>query len=185
MDITPRYEHSKIGNLLFNLTARWTKFLCDHKVLFYLLASTWGIILTVFGVIVTAVLAIAELFGADIKFVACDWVYGIRVGQHWGGFETGLMYVRDDSTKSRSIDNHEYGHLFQNTLFGPFTPLLITIPSAVRYWIRTLAPKSKIAKQPYNQFWAEDSASECGAYVYKKHLAEKKAREKKEVTKNG
>ena len=31
LDIKPAYEHSKFGTFMFNLCAKWTKFLVKHK----------------------------------------------------------------------------------------------------------------------------------------------------------
>ena len=36
-------------------------------------------------------------------------------------------------TTVEGIDWHEFGHTFQNCLFGPLFPLIVAIPSAIRY----------------------------------------------------
>lgn len=53
MEIKAQYKHTKYGNFMFGLCKRGTLFLSKHRFLYYLLACTWGLVLTVFGLIVT------------------------------------------------------------------------------------------------------------------------------------
>ena len=62
MEIKPCYEHSKIGNFMFNLCAKWTKFVLKHRWLYYLMACTWGIIMTAIGLIITLILGLIKIF---------------------------------------------------------------------------------------------------------------------------
>ena len=39
-DIIPHYKHSKIGNFMFFICAKATKFLIKHRLLYYFLACT-------------------------------------------------------------------------------------------------------------------------------------------------
>ena len=48
-DIKPVYKHSKIGNFMFFICAKATKLLVKARFLYYFLACTWGILLTVAG----------------------------------------------------------------------------------------------------------------------------------------
>ena len=76
------------------------------------------------------------------------------------------MYVRDLKS-SDAIDCHEFGHTFQNCLFGPFMPLLISIPSAIRWWVRYIRAKKGKPNKAYDAMWFEDSASQCGQYAHR------------------
>lgn len=40
MDIIPAYEHTRYGNVMFNICAAFTKFAVKHKFVYYLLACT-------------------------------------------------------------------------------------------------------------------------------------------------
>ena len=68
LKIKPQYEHTKVGLFLFNLCAWFTEFLIKHRWLYYVLACTWGILMTVIGILITGVLAIVKVFGANITF---------------------------------------------------------------------------------------------------------------------
>lgn len=172
-DIIAQYKHSKIGTFMFNLCAKWTKFLVKHLWLYYILALTWGVVMTALGWIITIILFIAKLFAW--KKITFDWyhlVYSISVGpKYWGGCEMGLMFLKDHSKPSIYLDGHELGHTFQNCLLGPLFPFIVAIPSATRWWQRELWPNKNW--KPYDSAWFEDSASQCGAYVVQ-YLEEKK-----------
>ena len=89
--------------------------------------------MTVIGILITGVLAIVKVFGANITFFPFYWIYGIKVGpDFWGGFEMGLMFCRDQKSSDSFINDHEWGHTFQNCLLGIFFPFVVAIPSAIR-----------------------------------------------------
>ena len=118
MEIKPYEKHTKFGNFLFTLSAKWTVFLSKHRWLYYILALTWGLPLTLVGFIITFALWIFKLFRwKKVRFESYLWIYSIKVGSFWGGFETGLMFVRD-WLSGEYVSYHEFGHSFQNCLFG-------------------------------------------------------------------
>ena len=169
LEIKPKYKHTKFGTFMFNLCAKWTKFLVKHRWLYYLLACTWGIIMTLGGLIISGILGIAKLFNKKITFKKYYWIYSISVGpDYWGGFETGLMFVRDQKSVG-SLNAHEFGHTFQNCLLGPFMLFGVTLLSAIRYWYRELKYERKGLLPPtdYDAVWFEDAATQCGTYAYK------------------
>jgi len=166
-DIQPKFQHSKIGNFMFFLCTKITKVLVKNRWLYYLLAGTWGVILTFVGLLITAILAIAKLFTKSITFKKFYWIYYIKVNpEYWGGFEMGLMFVRDQCSY-RSINDHEFGHTFQNCLFGPLMLFLVSLPSAIRYWIIYFKYDRKGLTCPYeyDSIWFEDAATQCGEYA--------------------
>lgn len=166
------YNHSKFGNFMFNLCAKWTVFIVKHRWLYYLLSCTWGCLLTIFGLLVTLVLAIAKIFTKTIHFSKYQWIYFISAGpDYWGGFETGLMFVRDQKSVE-SVNMHEFGHTFQNTLFGPIQ-IIWSISSAARYWYQEIRTKLGKTNKAYDSYWLEDAASQCGQYAVQ-YLASKK-----------
>ncbi len=162
-EIKAKYKHTKVGTFLFNLCACWTKFLVKHRMLYYILACTWGAIMTVIGALVTIVLAIAMPFTSGkskIIFEPYHWIYNIKVGKRsWGGLELGLCFLTGRS--SRGVAAHEFGHTFQNCLFGPLFPFIVSIPSALWYH----SSKRKTKKIPYDTYWFEDAATQCGLYA--------------------
>jgi hypothetical protein len=157
--IEPAYEHTKAGNILFNLCARWTEYVVNHRKLYYILACTWGAIMTLAGFIVSGVLRIANIFVKNlVEFRPYHWIYAVAVGKNWGGLEFGLCFLRESGTNER-LNAHEFGHTFQNALFGPFFIFLVWIPSICWYWSKS--------SEPYDSRWWEDAATQCGLYASK------------------
>jgi hypothetical protein len=163
-EIEATYEHTKAGTLLFNLCAGWTKFILKHRWLYYTLACTWGIIMTLIGVVVSCVLVIAKLFlKGKITFKPYNWIYSISVGpDFWGGCELGLCFLRDQKSGGY-LAEHEFGHTFQNCLLGPLFPFMVAIPSAIWYWFREFGWIKQ--EKPYDSLWFEDAATQCGLYA--------------------
>jgi hypothetical protein len=97
--------------------------------LFYLLSFTWGILLSMVGLLTSIVLLIAgfkpEIFHGRIHF---------KVGEQWGGVNLGPVFITDNSP-SLHTKQHECGHGIQNIILGPLMPFSVCIPSAVRYWV--------------------------------------------------
>ena len=109
------------------------------------MACTWGIIMTAIGLIITLILGILKIFiPKKIIFERYYWIYSITVGpQWWGGCEMGLMFLRDHGSSADYINPHEFGHTFQNCLFGPLFLLMVAIPSTTRYWLREIFPNKE------------------------------------------
>ena len=153
-----RYEmdRSKIGNFMYKITNNASKFLIKHKIVYYILSYTWGLATSIVGLLTTLVLLI---MGEKREGWYRVWYF--RRGKLWGGVSLGSMFVRDD-TSSISINEHEYGHTFQNAIYGPFFIFLIAIPSCIRYRYRNYNVKRKYVNKPYDVIWFEASATEIG-----------------------
>ena len=163
-EIKPQYDHSKVGNFMFELCAKWTEFIIRHKFLYFILSITWGFIMTFLGWIISLVLLAAKFFSNKISFEKFGWIYCCKVGpDYWGGFEMGLMFVRDQKSTVQ-LSCHEWAHTTQNCLFGPLFPFIVAIPSACRWWARTIFPKKNWPA--YAAAWFEDAADQCGLYMY-------------------
>lgn len=168
LKITPQYEHSKFGTFMFNLCARWTEFIIKHRVLYYLLSVTWGALMFIFGLLITLVFGIVKIFNKKIEFHKFYWIYYIKTKpDYWGGLEAGLMFIRDMESGDAYINNHEFGHTFQNTLLGPIAIFLCFIPSAVRYWYQNIREMKGLDNEDYDAFWVEDFATQAGDYAVK------------------
>lgn len=150
------YEFTKAGNMLYNLTLRWTKFICKHRILFYFLSFTWGIIMTLIGLIISFALLITMH-----KPERYYWIHCFKIKENWGGFSSGTTFVRD-TTSIEQVSEHEFGHTMQNTLFGPIAIFICFIPSMIRYFIRNKQIKQGKALKPYSSIWFEYSADVCG-----------------------
>lgn len=112
---------------------------------YWILQCTWGIIMTLIGAIAALILLITkhkpQTIGPNIYFT---------VGHNWGGVNFGPFFFCCEEAKD-STKHHECGHGLQNIIWGPLMPFIISIPSAVRYWLR-LVP-SRIKKSLFNLFF--------------------------------
>lgn len=121
---------------------------------FYLLSFTWGLPLSLAGVLVCGVLV---LFGYHVK--RYGHLYYIAIGESWGGLELGWFFLVSVPEKE-AVRQHELGHGYQNAcLFGFFMPVLCII-SAVRYWIKQMG-----VEMDYYAWWFEAQASRIGKNV--------------------
>ena len=107
-------------------------------IIFYILSFTWGILMSLIGLITAIALLITGhkpcLFHNRIHF---------KVGDYWGGLEMGPIFITDNQPNLH-IKQHECGHGIQNIILGPFMPFVVSIPSAIRYWLREMkTQKSK------------------------------------------
>ena len=128
-----------------------------NRWLFLLLSLTWGLPTTLLGAIVALFLRCAGhrpvRYGWERVFClpGIDW-----------GLELGLFFIAPESARDGLCD-HEFGHALQNCVLGPFTPGVVTVPSAVRFWSRKLrARRGKPLKTAYEQIWFERTATRAG-----------------------
>lgn len=121
---------------------------------FYLLSFTWGLPMSLVGVIVCLVLM---MFGFKPKrYGHC---YYIAIGNGWGGLELGWLFLVS-KTSGEYTYKHELGHGYQNAcMFGWIMPIF-SIISACRYWARRFG-----AKIDYYKWFFESQANEIGAYI--------------------
>ena len=132
----------------------------NNKLLFYVLSFTWGLPMTLVGVVAAAVMLLLfrkpELCGHCIRF---------RIGNGWGGVSLGPTIITDNQSESE-ITYHEHGHAIQNTLYGFFMPVLVCIPSMIRYWYREYLVRVKGERYssltPYDDIWFEGQATKFG-----------------------
>ena len=132
-----------------------------QKFLFYFLSFTWGLPLTLAGLLTA--LALTLCGKKSRRWGWCRW---FAVGHHWGGLEFGPIFLTDREAPER-LRNHELGHAMQNCIFGPLSPLLINIPSAVRYWIFRLRGRW----ENYDRIWFEGQATRLGTELMEKLTA--------------
>lgn len=100
------------------------------------------------------------------------WSYIVEIGGNWGGLEFGAVALCGSYsvTSPRWYDHtrkHEFGHSLQNIIFGPFTVLIVNIPSAVRYWYNRIAESKgkKFDSDWYDSIWFEGTATKWGTKV--------------------
>ena len=129
-----------------------------NKALFYLLNFTWGLPLNIGGLLVCFIML---LTGHKMyRFGPC---FCFERGENWGGMTWGFVIVTCRGAGERLL-THELGHAMQNCRFGPFMPLLVGLPSSLRYHFRKLQKKvtGKEPKTPYDSIWFEAQATKLG-----------------------
>lgn len=131
--------------------------------LFYVLSFTWGLPSVLIGGIVALTLRIA---GNKPKKYGLEWYFEFP-NIHWG-LELGIFFIAPKGCYE-TLKMHEHGHGIQNVYFGIFTPLVVFLPSAVRFWYREFrAAIGKPCKTAYSSIWFEKSADESGKYLMRK-----------------
>ena len=136
------------------------------KELYWLLSLTWGLPLTLMGLVFALCLS---CFGKKPKHNMYGWVY--ELGPICGGFSLGPITIAPSDPSLRML-NHEFGHSIQNCYFGLLMPFVVSIPSMLRFWYRELAMsighKSLNDLPPYDAIWFEGTATSIGNefYVY-------------------
>ena len=131
---------------------------------FYVLSWTWGFLMSFIGALV--VIGI-KLYGRCIKkpfkLEKHGYCYYITVGKRWGGVNFGMFFLVCETARD-ATKYHEHGHAIQNCFWGLLSPLVITIPSAIRYWYRELRYNRKGLKPAtsYDSVWMEYDATLTG-----------------------
>ena len=121
------------------------------KKLFYSLSFTWGLPLTLCGLI-----AAIALIATGHKPQKWGWSCFFEVGNGGNGFSCGpFFFISKES--SDYLKDHELGHGIQNTFMGPLM-IPLTICSIFRFWYRHFFG----AKSSYYSWWFEKEASRLG-----------------------
>lgn len=128
-----------------------------NKKQFYLLSFTWGLPLTLCGGIVSA-----AMLATGHKPKRYGWCLYFEAGKNWGGCECGPVFIKCRNSGDR-ICRHEFGHAIQNCMYGPFMPLVVNMPSSVRYWGRKISGAfGRNPKTDYDAIWFEGQATRLG-----------------------
>lgn len=142
------YHRTEIKTLP-NVKYRW---------LYYLLQFTWGLPMNLIGAIVALVLV---CFGKRAKLYGWNYCFELPVNF---GLELGVFFIAPVND-SVGIKDHEHGHAIQNIYFGPFCIGIVSIPSAIRFWIREVQYMiNKPPKTKYDDVWFEGQATKSGTH---------------------
>lgn len=128
-----------------------------NKYLFWILSFTWGLPLTLAGIIVGLILRLC-----NVRYFKYNYSYVFIIGKNWGGFTLGPVVLVGERYDDHILA-HEFGHGLQNCLFGPFT-ILITLASAIRYWYRIIMKRAfpRYPLPEYDAIWFEGMATRMG-----------------------
>lgn len=133
------------------------------KVMYYIISWTWGLPMTLMGAVVALILLVT---GHKPQHFYYNTYF--EVGEHWGGLEAGMFFFKEKN-KSLHIKQHEAGHGIQNLILGPFMPIIVSIPSAIRYWYRIIKVRHNpnCVLPPYDSMWFEGWATKLGEKYFK------------------
>lgn len=121
---------------------------------FYALSFTWGLPMSVVGLIVCATLM---CFGYKPKrYGHC---FHIEIGEGWGGVNLGWLFLTNKGA-SEHTKRHELGHGYQNACILGWGFPIFGLVSAARYWLKRFG-----VKIDYYAWWFESQANEIGAEV--------------------
>jgi hypothetical protein len=132
----------------------------NKKFLYYLIQWTWGIPMSLLGLIMFIVLKVCGCRSYWYRNAVC-----MVVPWNFGGLELGMFFIR--GKWNERVCAHEYGHSIQNLWWGPLFPIIIAIPSATRYWWRVFYMKyiykrTRKRLPPYDSIWFEGQATKLG-----------------------
>ena len=120
--------------------------------LYFFLSFTWGLPMTLAGLLTALFLLLA---GKRAKKSLTGFFFPVTENT---GVSLGIVVICD---KKARLLPHETGHSLQNALFGPLMIPLVSIPSAVRFWYRKAVGKRR-SLPPYDAVWFEKDATRRG-----------------------
>lgn len=125
-------------------------------VAFWLLSFTWGILATLVGAVAAAA---AICIGGKPEANGVSII--VRIGKDWGGVSLGAFALCSEESFEH-VRKHEFGHSIQNCAFGPLWPLIVGLPSAVRYWVFEWRRHRGKQNPEYDSVWFEGTATKWG-----------------------
>lgn len=137
-------------------------------VIYWFFSLTWGLIMTIPGLIGTLVLI---FLGGTTHRNGCSIITEIK-DTNWGGLSLGPFsfcsrYSEDSPSTFDEIRKHEFGHSLQNIILGPLFIFVIGIPSFVRYWYSEYkdAMYEPLDDDWYESAWFEHTATKYGTKI--------------------
>ena len=126
-----------------------------RRSLFYLLSLTWGLPMTLCGLLTAAILR--RMGYHPTRY---HGAYLFALGERWGGLSLGpvLLTCTDASDRLR---RHELGHAIQNCHYGPFILPLVLL-SVCRYHWREYRARHGLPLTSYDSWWFEGEATALG-----------------------
>ena len=137
--------------------------------IFYLIQTTWGLLVNIFGGILYIICKIKEygqerFFNASVTYIPGKeplyaWSLGLFI------FATIKADLPPENNWSKDVLVHEYGHTCQVLILGPLYWFVIAIPSFI--WLRCFALYRQKKNISYYDFYTEAWANYLGALFTK------------------
>ena len=129
------------------------------RTMFYVMSFTWGLPLTVCGLVVALC-----LMARRYKPKRFGWVWCFEIGKGWGGLNLGVVFLCQEGA-SDNLKCHEFGHAIQNCYLGLIMPFFV-LCSAIRYHYINYLEKEGLPVIPYDSWWFEGQATRWGLKYY-------------------
>ena len=127
-----------------------------NKWAFYVLSMTWGLPMVIVGAFAAIFLRLKGYKPTKYGLIWCFEIPNID----WGVW-LGMFIIVPEGNES--VKRHEHGHGIQNIYLGFFEPVVVALPSAIRFWYREIREKNgKPSKAAYDDVWFEKSATDSG-----------------------
>lgn len=138
------------------------------RILFYVISFTWGIIMSILGLLLLIPFAITKRV-----HVYHGRLYGVIKSNGGYGFELGcFFFITENCKDNEHMKAHESGHGIQNCFYGPLMLFLVSLPSTIRFWYRRFKyyVLNKKLTTAYEDIWFEKQATDLGYGIVKKDL---------------
>lgn len=124
---------------------------------YYTLSFTWGLPLTVCGLLIAA-----ALMAVGYRPKRYGWMWQFEVGENWGGLSLGIVFLCCKNSSPRLM-MHEFGHSIQNCRYG-IGMILFTALSALRYHYIIWMESHGKSTPDYDSWWFEGQATKIGTH---------------------
>lgn len=131
-------------------------------VLFYILAFTWALPITLLGLLAIPYVKIFKKDKHKIRKIAGRYAITLTESS-FGGVSLGIVYIVDGRNKLHT-HCHELGHTVQLQWMGVLWIVLVAIPSFFRYHYRRYQHKRSPQRRlpTYDSIWFEAQATNLG-----------------------
>ncbi len=127
-----------------------------RKFLLNIVLWTWCLPQTILGLIYLVFLRNKIIKKQNHKGIA---LYSVRVNGLFGGVSLGKFIFINNKLFNKKTIRHEYGHTLQGYIFGPLFLLIISLPSAILFWV---SKYNKNVKKNYFSYFPENWADKLG-----------------------
>ena len=137
-----------------------------YAILMWVVRLTWGLPDTLIGLFVFLFFCIFSKPHIGIKANTIIVEVPHKPQDTLWGLEGGIfIFSNTDGIWNHSyLLFHEWGHCWPQMLIcGPLHPLLVFIPSVIRFWWRELMYRKHKTLRPYDAVWFEGTATEWGS----------------------
>lgn len=129
--------------------------------IYYFLQFTYGILMNVIGLL-AFLITICFTHNVHRHYHS----FYTTTKKQFGGISLGIFVIVCND--SDYLLNHEFGHSYQNIMFGPLFVFVVAIPSLIRAGYFNYRTSKGLPNKEYDSIWFEGQATRIGTKVYEK-----------------